>query len=326
MSSRPVVTVTRRLPDEVEGEIAQRFDARFNSADRPLSVAELREALANSDAVLCTVTDRFSADVLAAEPVRARLLANFGVGFNHIDMGAARRRGIRVSNTPDVLTDDTADLAIALMLMTLRRLSEGERLLRAGGWAGWAPTQHLGRRLTGKALGIVGMGRIGRAVARRAAMGFGMRIRYASPTALPPGQAAVLDAERVETDELFATSDVVSIHCRASAETRHLVNAGALARMAPHAVLINTARGDIVDEAALAAALNAGRLAAAGLDVYEEEPRVHPGLLHLENVVLLPHLGSATMEARLAMGRRALSNLTAFFEGQPLPDEVRLEG
>jgi lactate dehydrogenase-like 2-hydroxyacid dehydrogenase len=289
-------------------------------------VAELREALANSDAVLCTVTDRFSADVLAAEPVRARLLANFGVGFNHIDMGAARRRGIRVSNTPDVLTDDTADLAIALMLMTLRRLSEGERLLRAGGWAGWAPTQHLGRRLTGKALGIVGMGRIGRAVARRAAMGFGMRIRYASPTALPPGQAAVLDAERVETDELFATSDVVSIHCRASAETRHLVNAGALARMAPHAVLINTARGDIVDEAALAAALNAGRLAAAGLDVYEEEPRVHPGLLHLENVVLLPHLGSATMEARLAMGRRALSNLTAFFEGQPLPDEVRLEG
>ncbi|HET9293811.1 MAG TPA: D-glycerate dehydrogenase [Gemmatimonadales bacterium] len=325
MRNRPVVTVTRRLPDEIEAEIGQSFDARFNRDDRPLPAAQLRQALSDSDAILCTVTDRFTEDVLAAEPLRVRLLANFGVGFNHIDMRLAGRRGIRVTNTPDVLTDDTADLAIALMLMTLRRLGEGERLLRSGVWPGWAPTQHLGRRLTGKALGIVGMGRIGRAVARRAALGFGMRIRYAAPTALLPGEAAVLDAERVDTDELFASSDVVSIHCRASAETRHLVNSRTLGRMAPHAVLINTARGDIVDEAALAAALEAGHLAAAGLDVYEEEPRVHPGLLHLENVVLLPHLGSATIETRLAMGRRALANLAAFFEGQPLPDEVSSE-
>jgi lactate dehydrogenase-like 2-hydroxyacid dehydrogenase len=326
MRNRPVVTVTRRLPDEIEREISQIFDARFNRDDRPLSAAQLREGLSGSDAILCTVTDRFSDDVLAAEPLRARLLANFGVGFNHIDMAAARRRGIRVTNTPDVLTDDTADLAMALMLMTLRRLGEGERLLRSGAWVGWAPTQHLGRRLTGKALGILGMGRIGRAVARRAALGFGMRIRYASPSTLPAGEAAVLDAERVEADELFARSDIVSLHCRASAETRHLVNARTLALMAPHAVLINTARGDIVDEAALATALEAGRPAAAGLDVYDEEPRVHPGLLRLENVVLLPHLGSATLETRLAMGRRALANLTAFFEGAPLPDEVRPEG
>jgi len=326
MRNRPVVTVTRRLPDEVEREISQIFDARFNRDDRPLSVAQLREALSGSDALLCTVTDRFSDEVLAAEPLRARLLANFGAGFNHIDMEAARRRGIRVTNTPDVLTDDTADLAMALMLMTLRRLGEGERLLRAGAWVGWAPTQHLGRRLTGKALGILGMGRIGRAVARRAALGFGMRIRYASPSTLPAGEAAVLDAERVEADELFASSDIVSVHCRASAETRHLVSARTLALMAPHAVLINTARGDIVDEAALATALEAGRPAAAGLDVYDEEPRVHPGLLRLENVVLLPHLGSATLESRLAMGRRALANLTAFFEGVPLPDAVRPEG
>jgi lactate dehydrogenase-like 2-hydroxyacid dehydrogenase len=325
MRNRPVVTVTRRLPDEIEAEIGQTFDARFSRDDRPLSAEQLRQALSDSDAILCTVTDRFTENVLAAEPLRARLLANFGVGFNHIDMQLARRRGIRVTNTPDVLTDDTADLAIALMLMTLRRLGEGERLLRSGAWPGWAPTQHLGRRLTGKALGIVGMGRIGRAVARRASLGFGMRIRYAAPTALPPGEAAVLDAERVDTDELFASSDVVSIHCRASAETRHLVNSRTLGCMAPHAVLINTARGDIVDEAALAAALEAGRLAAAGLDVYEEEPRVHPGLLRLENVVLLPHLGSATIETRLAMGRRALANLTAFFEGVSLPDEVSSE-
>lgn len=325
MRNRPVVTVTRRLPDEIEAEIGQTFDARFNRDDRPLSAAQLRQALSDSDAILCTVTDRFTEGVLAAEPLRARLLANFGVGFNHIDMPLARRRGIRVTNTPDVLTDDTADLAIALMLMTLRRLGEGERLLRSGAWPGWAPTQHLGRRLTGKTLGIVGMGRIGRAVARRASLGLGMRIRYAAPTALPPGEAAVLDAELVDTDELFASSDVVSIHCRASAETRHLVNSRTLGRMAPHAVLINTARGDIVDEAALAAALEAGRLAGAGLDVYEEEPRVHPGLLRLENVVLLPHLGSATIETRLAMGRRALANLAAFFEGVPLPDDVSSE-
>jgi lactate dehydrogenase-like 2-hydroxyacid dehydrogenase len=325
MPNRPVVTVTRRLPDEIEVEIGQRFDARFNRDDRPLTAAQLRAALGDSDAILCTVTDRLGEDVLAAEPLRARLLANFGVGFNHIDMRVAWQRGIRVSNTPDVLTDDTADLTIALMLMTLRRLGEGERLLRSGAWPGWAPTQLLGRRMSGRALGIVGMGRIGRAVARRAALGFGMRIRYASRTALPPGEAAVLDAERVDLDELFATSDVVAIHCRASAETRHLVNSRLLGSMAPHAVLINTARGDIVDEAALASALGAGRPAAAGLDVYEDEPRVHPELLRLENVVLLPHLGSATVESRLAMGRRALTNLTAFFEGAPLPDEVTSE-
>lgn len=320
--ARPVVTVTRRLPPVAEAALTERFDVRLNAADVPLDAEGLRRALRASDAVLCTVSDRLDASVLGAEPLRARLLANFGVGFEHIDLAAARARGIVVTNTPGVLTEDTADLAIALMLMAARRLGEGERELRAGAWHGWHPMHHLGRRLSGKTLGIVGMGRIGRAVARRAVHGFGMRLLYASRTPLPTGEGAALDAVHVEVDRVFAESDVVSLHVPANDETRHLVNARRLELMPPHGILINTSRGGVVDEAALVEALERGIIAGAGLDVYAEEPRVPPELLALPNVVLLPHLGSATVESRTAMGMRAFENLVAWSEGRELPDRV----
>lgn len=321
-SSRPVVTVTRRLPAEVESALAERFEVRLDREDRPLGPEGLRAALADSDALLCTVTDRIDAAALGIPTLRTRLLANFGVGVDHIDLDTARRLGVAVTNTPGVLTEDTAELAIALMLMACRRLGEGERLVRAGAWHGWGPTHHLGRRLGGKALGIVGMGRIGRAVARKAVLGFGMRLRYASRTPLPEAEAKSLDAVRVEIDQVFSGSDVVSLHVASTPETRHLASARRLALMRPHAVLVNTTRGDVVDEAALADALERGAIGAAGLDVYEREPRVHPALLALPNVVLLPHLGSATVEARTAMGMRAFENLVAWAEGRDLPDRV----
>ena len=320
--TRPVVTVTRRLPAGVEAVLAERFDARLNRTDSPLGPDGLREALATSDAVLCTVSDRLDAAVLGAGPLRARLLANFGVGFEHIDLAAAGALGLAVTNTPGVLTEDTADLAIALMLMAARRLGEGERQLRAGQWPGWHPMHHLGQRLSGKTLGIVGMGRIGRAVARRAVHGFGMRLAYCSPTPLPPGEAAALDAVHMELDRVFVDADIVSLHVPSKAETRHLVNARRLELMPRHGILINTARGDVVDESALADALGRGIIAGAGLDVYAAEPRVTPGLLALDNVVLLPHLGSATVESRTAMGMRAFENLVAWSEGRELPDRV----
>jgi lactate dehydrogenase-like 2-hydroxyacid dehydrogenase len=320
---RPVVTVTRRLPAPVERALLERFDARLNADDMPLDAEALREALRVSDAVLCAVSDRMDAEVLSAEPLRTQLLANFGVGFEHIDLDTARRRNIAVTNTPGVLTDDTADLAIALMLMAIRRLGEGERELRAGAWRGWYPTHHLGRRLSGKALGIVGMGRIGRAVARRAVHGFGMRLHYASRTPLPAGEAAALDAVPMDIDRVFAESDVVSLHVPSNEETRHLVDARRLRLMPPHGILVNTARGDVVDEAALAEAVRDGTIAGAGLDVYADEPRVHPALLTLQQVVLLPHLGSATVESRTAMGMRAFENLVAWSEGRALPDRVQ---
>lgn len=320
--TRRIVTVTRRLPAPVERALLERFDARLSADDTPLGADGLRHALQVSDAVLCAVSDRLDAEVLRVEPLRARMLANFGVGFEHIDLDVARERGIAVSNTPGVLTDDTADLAIALMLMAIRRLGEGERALRGGAWKGWFPTHHLGRRLSGKTLGVVGMGRIGRAVARRAVHGFGMRLLYASRSALPPGEAAALDAVHVDMDRLFAESDVVSLHVPSNPETRNLVDARRLQLMPPHGILINTSRGDVVDEAALAEALASGTIAGAGLDVYVEEPSIHPGLLALENVVLLPHLGSATIETRTAMGMRAFENLVAWSEGRELPDRV----
>jgi lactate dehydrogenase-like 2-hydroxyacid dehydrogenase len=318
--------VTRRLPDEVERRLADRFDARLNRDDRPLDADALAAALRDADAVLCTVTDRVSAEVFARAAAggapRARLLANFGVGVNHVDLDAARAHGVAVTNTPGVLTDDTADLALALVLMAARRLGEGERELRAGRWAGWRPTHLLGATLAGKTLGVVGFGRIGQALARRAHLGLGMRVLYVNRSPRDAEAAAVGARRCASLDELLAESDVVSLHCPATPETRHLIDAAALARMRPTAVLVNTARGDVVDEAALAEALRGGRLAAAGLDVYEAEPRVHPALLPLENVVLLPHLGSATVETRRAMGERALANLVAFFDGGELPDRV----
>ena len=323
MSGRPVVVVTRKLPEAVEQAVAKEFDARLNPDDRPLTPTELQDALRSADGLLPTVTDKLTAEVLAVEPLRTRVVANFGVGFNNIDVRAAKARGIAVSNTPDVLTDATADLAMTLLLMVARRAGEGERHVRAGAWTGWRPTHMLGRMVSGTTLGLIGMGRIARAVARRAHHGFGMRVIYTDPYPPPPDVAAALGAEaRATVEDVLAESDFVSLHCPATPETRHLMNAERLGRMKRGAYLINSARGDVVDEAALVQALARGTIAGAGLDVFEREPQVAPELLRMENVVLLPHLGSATEETRVAMGLRALENLRLFFSGAPLRDRV----
>jgi len=321
--TRPTVVVTRRLPVPVEERLAAQFDARLNRDDHPFTAAELQDALRGADALLPTVTDRLNAAVLATEPLRAKILANYGVGFNHIDVNAAKTRGLVVTNTPDVLTDDTADDAVMLMLMVARRAGEGERQVRAGAWTGWGPTHMLGTKVSGKTLGLVGLGRIGRAVARRAHHGFGMRLIFHDPYPPPPAVAAELGAEpKASVDEVLREADFVSLHSPATPETRHLIDARRLALMKRGAFLINTARGDIVDEAALVEALKRGTIAGAALDVFEREPQVTPELRTLENVVLLPHLGSATAETRAAMGLRALENLTAFFAGAPPRDRV----
>jgi lactate dehydrogenase-like 2-hydroxyacid dehydrogenase len=323
MTGRPSVVVTRKLPEPVERELAKDFDATLNTEDRPLGPDGLRRALQSADALLCTVTDRLSADVLAVEPRRARLLANFGVGFNHIDVEAAQARGLSVSNTPDVLTDATADLAMTLLLGVTRRAGEGERHLRSGAWTGWRPMHMLGTQVSGKTLGLVGMGRIARAVARRAHHGFDMRVIFHDPYPPAPEVARAVGAEpRERLEQVLEEADFVSLHCPATPETRHLMNAERLGQLKPGAYLINTARGDVVDEGALVDALRSGRLAGAGLDVFEHEPQVSPELLAMENVVLLPHLGSATRETRVAMGMRALENLRLFFQGAPLRDKV----
>ena len=324
--SRPLVIVTRRLPDAIQDALADSFDVRFNGADTPLSAAALAQALKQADAVLCTVTDRFTAAHFAQSGIRARALVNFGVGVNHIDLDAARAAGVMVTNTPGVLTDDTADVALALILMTMRRLGEGERLLRTGAWSGWRPTFMLGHSPKGKTLGVVGYGRIGRALARRAHAALGMRVQWWAPREPRldgPDDAGPADAQRVETlDALLATSDVVSLHCPSTAETRHLMDATRLRQMPPHAVLINTARGDIVEEHALVHALREGVIAGAGLDVYEFEPTVLPELRDLSQVVLLPHMGTSTVETRVAMGECALRNLRAVLAGDAPPNRV----
>lgn len=323
MNARPTVVVTRRLPEAVERELMRDFEARLNPEDRPLGAEGLVEAMRSADAVLTTVTDKVTAEVLSAEPRRARIVANFGVGFNNIDVEAAKARGVAVSNTPDVLTDATADLAITLLLMVARRTGEGERHLRGGHWTGWRPTHMMATHVTGKTLGLVGMGRIARAVAKRAHHGFGMKVIYHDPFPPPADVAAALGAEpRAELDEVLREADFVSLHCPATPETRHLMNRERLGLMRPDAFLVNTARGDVVDEAALVEALQQKKIAGAGLDVFEREPEVTRALLSMENVVLLPHLGSATTETRVAMGMRALENLRLFFGGKPLRDRV----
>jgi lactate dehydrogenase-like 2-hydroxyacid dehydrogenase len=322
-AGRPVVVVTRRLPAPVEEQLAREFHARLNADDHAFSAAELEDALRTADGLLPTVTDRLTAQLLAVEPLRTRLIANYGVGFNNIDTGAAKSRGLVVTNTPDVLTDDTADNAIALMLMVARRAGEGDRHVRSGAWTGWRPTHMLGTRVTGKTLGLIGLGRIGRAVAHRAHHGFGMRVIFHDPFPPPPAVVAELGAEpRSNVDDVLREADFVSLHSPATPETRHLIDARRLALMKPGAFLINNARGDIVDESALVAALRKRTIAGAALDVFEREPAVTPDLLTMENVVLLPHLGSATQETRVAMGLRALENLRAFFAGTPPRDRV----
>jgi lactate dehydrogenase-like 2-hydroxyacid dehydrogenase len=317
------VVVTRRLPILVERRLTELFEAELNRDDHPFSSEELRQSLARGDGLLCTVTDRIDRAVLSAEPMRARILANFGVGYNHIDMDQARARGLVVTNTPGVLTEATADLAIALMLMAARRLGEGERLLRRGGWTGWGPTHLVGADVSGRTLGLIGLGRIGRAVARRAAHGFGMSVLACTPRPLPEALAVSRGVRQVSLEQVLGESDFVSLHVPATPATRHLVHRERLRLMKPTAVLINTARGDIVDEAALAEALRTGTIAAAGLDVYEREPAVTAELMTLENVVLLPHLGSATESTRTAMGMKAVENLVAFFREGIAGDEVK---
>lgn len=314
--------MTRRLPKPVEDELVRLFDAQLNVDDRALTTDELREAVATADALLPTVTDEISAVVLGADPRRTRIIANFGVGYNNIDVEAAKAAGIAVTNTPDALTDCTADLAMTLLLSAARRAGEGERHLREGSWTGWRPTHMLGTKVTGKTLGIIGLGRIGQAVARRAHHGFGMKILYYNRTPVPADQIEDLDAVLCTLEELLARSDFVSLHCPSTPDTRHLLNAETLALMKPGAFLINSARGDVVDEPALVDALRSGTIAGAGLDVYDSEPSVRPELAQMENVVLLPHLGSATTETRVAMGMRAVANLEAFFNGDPPPDRV----
>ncbi len=325
MSARPSVVVTRKLPANVEAAVGERFDARFNRTDIPLTAEQMATVLRTTDIVLCTVTDKLPA-ALFSGPIQTRLLANFGVGVNHIDREAARRAGIQISNTPDVLTDDTADVALALLLMCMRRLGEGERHLRSGAWSGWRPTHLMGRSPHGKTLGVIGYGRIGRALARQAASALGMHVVYYAPRDVvidDPATAGPEGAERmVSVDALLERADVVSLHCPSTPETRHLIDARRLKLMGPTSYLVNTARGDIIDEYALTSALRDGVIAGAGLDVYEWEPTVVAELRELENVVLLPHMGSGTIETRTAMGMRALANMDAFAAGVPLPDLV----
>lgn len=321
--ARPKVVLTRRWPAAVERELAQRYELVVNEADVPMDTAALGAALAGADALCPTVTDRVDAALIGAPKRRAGLIANFGVGFNHIDVEAARAAGVVVTNTPEVLTDCTADLALTLLLMVARRAGEGERHVRDGAWQGWRPTHMLGTRVSGKTLGLVGFGRIARAVAARAYHGFGMRVVFTDPAPPSPADAAALGATALDSlEELLAVSDFVSLHCPGGAANHHLLDATRLALMPPHAYLVNTARGDVVDTAALVDALGQGRIAGAALDVYDGEPAVPAELRALDNVVLLPHLGSATTETRVAMGMRVAENLEAWFAGRPPRDRV----
>lgn len=321
--SRPSLLITRRLPAAVLERLRASYEVTVNPDDRALSRDALLSALRSYDALSPTITDKLDATLLLSEGLKTRILANFGAGFEHIDLAAAKAAKLVVTNTPDALTDATAELTLLLILMTSRRAGEGERVLRAGKWTGWAPTQLLGMDVKGKTLGLVGFGRIAKEAARRAHAALGMRIAYHSRSRASVEEESALDAEHHATlDGLLAVSDVVSLHCPGGAATRHLINSTTLARMKPTAILINTARGSVVDEEALVTALAQRQIAAAGLDVYEREPAVLPALQELENAVLLPHLGSATLEARTAMGMQMADNLDSFFAGRTPANRV----
>ncbi|MFV2091175.1 MAG: 2-hydroxyacid dehydrogenase [Pseudomonadales bacterium] len=321
-SHRPRVVLTRRWPAAVESVLAEDFDVSINEHDIPFSEHGLRDALRTADVLCPTVTDSLDASLFDDPAVRVKLIANFGVGFNHIDVVAATGRDILVTNTPGVLTECTADLTMTLLLMTARRAGEGERELRADEWSGWRPTHLLGTRVTGKTIGIIGAGRIGLATARRAHHGFGMKVLLYSRSKVATDVVTELGAECCDLESLLSRADFVSLHCPSTPETRHLINAERLSTMQPHAILINTARGDVVDESALVAALKNRAIGGAGLDVFEREPQVSRGLMALPKVVLLPHLGSGTEETRVAMGLCAVDNIRAFFASRPPPDRV----
>lgn len=323
MSSKPSILVTRRWPAAVEQVLFERFDVTLNDADVPMTAEALAAALRSHDAVLPTVSDRLPAELFAGGHLRAKILGNYGVGYNHIDIAAAKAAGIAVTNTPGVLTDCTADIAMTLLLAVARRAGEGERQVRAGEWIGWRPTHMIGSKVTGKTLGIIGFGRIGKAMAKRCHFGFDMDVVFYNRSRIDPAEAGRYGARQLDTvDDVLRVADFVSLHCPGGGENRHLINAERLALMKKGAYLVNTARGDVVDEAALVAALEGGVIRGAGLDVFEAEPNVPERLRKLENVVLLPHLGSATEETRVAMGMKVVDNITAFFEGREPPDRV----
>ena len=320
--TKPLVIVTRKLPDAIETRMMELFDVRLNLDDEPFSRARMVEAVQAADVLVPTVTDRIDAGILEQASDKLRLIASFGTGIDHIDVAAARARGMTVTNTPGVLTEDTADMTMALLLAVPRRLVAGERLMRAGQWRGWSPTSMLGNRIHGKRLGIVGMGRIGQAVARRA-RGFGLSIHYHNRRPVHAEIEAELEATYWDNlDQMLARVDIISINCPHTPATYHLISPRRLALIQPHAFIVNTSRGEVIDENALVHALQNRDLAGAGLDVFEHEPQVNPKLLELENVVLMPHMGSATIEGRIDMGEKVIINIRAFMDEHAPPDRV----
>ena len=321
-SKRPFVIVTRKLPDPIETRMMELFACRLNLDDTSLSKPDLIAAVERADVLVPTVTDRIDAEVLEAAGPALKLIASFGTGVDHVDLAAAQRRGIIVTNTPGVLTEDTADMTMALILAVSRRLAEGERLIRSGGWTGWGPTSMLGHRIWGKRLGIVGMGRIGMALARRA-KGFGLSVHYHNRRPVPEEVENALEATHWESlDQMLAHMDIISVNCPHTPATYHLLSARRLRLLQPQAILVNTARGEIVDEEELIRLLETRALAGAGLDVFEHEPAIDPRMRTLDNVVLLPHMGSATIEGRLAMGEKVIINIKTFADGHRPPDRV----
>jgi glyoxylate reductase len=319
---KPKVIVTRKLPDAVETRMRELFDTELNLSDNPMEVETLAAAMARADVLACTITDRLDAELIARAGPQLKLIANFGVGVDHIDVAAANARGIIVTNTPGVLTEDTADLTMGLIMAAARRVVEGANIVQAGEFRGWTPTWMLGRRLAGKRLGIVGMGRIGQALAKRA-RAFGLAVHYHNRKPVGARIADELEATYWESlDQMLARTDVVSVNCPHTPATYHLLSARRLKLLQPHAIVINTARGEIIDEAALAGMLQRGEIAGAGLDVYEHEPAINPKLLKLPNVVLLPHMSSATIEGRIEMGEKVIINIRTWMDGHRPPDRV----
>ena len=319
---KPVVFLTRRLPESTETRMRELFDARLREEDTPLAHAELCAAAETADVLVPTVTDRIDAEVIAAAGDQLKLIASFGTGVDHIDLAAAKARGITVTNTPGVLTEDTADVAMALMLAVPRRIAEGDKVARSGDWTGWAPTGMLGHRINGKRLGIVGMGRIGTAVARRA-RGFGLSIHYHNRKPVHPETEAELEATYWKSlDQMLGRVDIVSVNCPHTPATNRLLTRELLSMMQPSAYLVNTSRGEVIDEVALADLLASRQIAGAGLDVYENEPDITAPLIGLPNVVLLPHIGSATIEGRLEMGDKVIINIQTFWDGHTPRDRV----
>jgi glyoxylate reductase len=319
---KPKVIVTRKLPDPVETRMRELFDTELNLDDAPMDRQGLIAAARRADVLAPTITDRIDAEVIAEAGDRLKLIANFGAGVDHIDVAAAMARGITVTNTPGVLTEDTADLTLSLIMAVARRVVEGANVLQAGQFTGWSPTWMLGRRIHGKRLGIIGMGRIGQAVARRA-RAFGLSIHYHNRKPVPPLIAEELEATYWESlDQMLARADIISVNCPHTPATYHLLSARRLRLLQPHAILVNTARGEIINESALADLLTGGAIAGAGLDVFEFEPAVNPRLLKLPNVVLLPHMSSATVEGRIDMGEKVIVNIKTWMDGHRPPDRV----